>query len=112
MVVTLMIVCFGGCDKTTPPDIWDGSISETYAGGDGSAQKPYTIEKVSQLALLAKEVNAGTDYKAVYFSLKNDLDLNNCEWIPIGNGEYSFSGIFDGNNHTVSGKIKYRVFSQ
>ena len=34
---------------------------------------------------------------------KNDLDLNNQEWTPIGNARKPFKGNFDGNNHTVTG---------
>ena len=100
--VSLLLISFSGCNKTKEPDVWDGSIAETFACGDGSEKKPYTIENASQLALLAQEVNAGTDYKGKYISLNRDLDLHNCEWTPIGNGTHSFNGIFDGNNHKIS----------
>lgn len=102
LAVSLLAVSFSGCNKTREPDVWDGSIAENFAGGDGSEKNPYKIEKASQLALLAQEVNSGTDYKGKFFSLKNDLNLNSCEWAPIGNGNNSFNGIFDGNNHTIS----------
>lgn len=100
--ISLLFVTFSGCTETKVTDIWDGSIAEAFAGGDGSKKNPYTIEKASQLALLAQEVNAGTDYKEKYISLDCDLDLQNREWTPIGNGINSFNGIFDGNDHTIS----------
>ena len=99
--VSLLLVSFAGCTETKEPDVWDGSIAETYESGDGSLNNPYVIEKASQLALLAQQVNAGTDYKGKYVSLDRDLDLHNCEWTPIGNGMHFFNGIFDGNNHTI-----------
>lgn len=86
----------------TDPDVWDGSIAEAFATGDGSENKPYVIENASQLAYLSKEVNLGTDYQGKYFTLNRDLDLNNIEWTPIGNGINSFNGIFDGKSHTIS----------
>ena len=99
--LSLLIVSFAGCNQTSEIDVWDGSIAEAFAGGDGSEKKPYIINKASQLALLAKEVNSGTDYNGKYISLECNLDLNHCEWKPIGNGNESFNGIFDGNNYTI-----------
>ena len=99
--LSLLVVSFAGCNQTSKIDVWDGSIAEAFAGGDGSEKKPYIINKASQLALLAKEVNSGTDYNGKYISLECNLDLNHCEWKPIGNGNESFNGIFDGNNYTI-----------
>lgn len=36
------------------------------------------------------------------YLLVNDLDIGGAEWIPIGSSSSPFSGIFDGNNHTIS----------
>ncbi len=102
LAVSFFVVAFSGCNKTREPNVWDGSIAETFAEGDGSEKNPYTIEKASQLALLAQEINAGTDYNGKYISLNCDLDLNDCEWTPIGNGVNPFNGVFNGNNHTIS----------
>lgn len=102
LALCLLVISFSGCNKTKEPDVWNGSIAESFASGNGSEKKPYIIETTSQLAFLAQEVNSGTDYKGKYISLNCDLDLNNCEWTPIGNGTHSFNGIFDGNNHTIS----------
>jgi hypothetical protein len=90
-------------------DVWDGSISLGYAGGKGTEDDPYMIEKASQLAFMAYQVNNGDAYKNMYFILNNDLDLNNIEWIPIGRYKYEnykdinlpFAGYFDGNNKKI-----------
>lgn len=101
-VISLLLLSISGCNADKGADVWDGSIAETFASGDGSEKDPYTIKSASQLAFLAREVNAGTDYQGKYISLKCDLDLNGCEWTPIGNGTNAFNGIFDGNSHTIS----------
>ena len=52
--------------------------------------------------LRAVNVNSGTSYSGCYFRLDNDIDLNNINWTPIGNGS-AFSGTFEGNGKTISG---------
>lgn len=82
-------------------DIWDGSVASNFSSGNGTENAPYNISTAAELSFLAKSVNEGEDYCGKYFSLNNDLDLNNLEWTPIGNGIHSFMGIFDGNGHTI-----------
>ena len=59
----MMLTMLNGCNRTPPTDVWDGSVAETFASGDGSEKNPYTIEKASQLAFLAQEINGGSDYR-------------------------------------------------
>lgn len=82
-------------------DKWDGSIATGFANGDGTESKPFEIKTCAQLAYLADQANQGTVYTEKYFSIKNNLDLNNLDWTPIGIGHYSFEGIIDGNGHTI-----------
>lgn len=92
--------------------------------GSGTENDPYQIITVEDLSTLAENVytgaNTGNTYSGVHFKLMNDLDLNvapfNIDqgWMPIGlsycyESEYDswyvnrpFSGIFDGNNCTIS----------
>ena len=84
-------------------NVWDGTIASGFAGGDGTQNNPFQIETAAQLAHFAKNVNAGNWYDGEYIVLKNDLDLNNQEWTPIGDARKPFKGNFDGNNHTVTG---------
>ena len=81
--------------------IWNGSIADSFQKGDGGESSPYEITNPSQLALLAKQVNEGNQYEGKYFSLLCDIDLNNLDWTPIGNGIHSFMGNFDGKGHTI-----------
>ena len=89
---------------------WDGTVAESYNGGDGTLENPYQIATPQQLALLAQQTNDGTGGNACYI-LTEDICLNgeddNINWTPIGyynlRSDYkSFSGVFDGNGHTIS----------
>ena len=86
---------------TAEPSVWDGSVATSFAGGDGTKSDPYQIATAPQFAYLAQQVNSGISYLENYFVLCNDIDLNNMEWTPIGNGIHSFMGTFEGNEHTV-----------
>ena len=89
---------------------WDGTVAASYNGGDGTMENPYQIATPQQLALLAQQTNDGTGGNACYI-LTEDICLNgeddNINWTPIGyynlSSDYkSFSGVFDGNGHTIS----------
>ena len=84
-------------------DVWKGTIASGFAGGTGMENDPYQINTAEELAYFAKTVNEGQPYNGLYIVLKNDLDLNNQEWTPIGNSRNPFKGNFDGDNHTVTG---------
>lgn len=102
--------------------LWDGSVAEGFAAGDGTSENPFIIQNASQLAYLAKTVNEGNNYRGKYIRLDADIQLNDytkenwilgaVQWTSIGgypcqNGIYSdtsdFGGDFDGNNHVISG---------
>ena len=71
--------------------------------GEGTAKKPYKIGTAAELKEFRDLVNDGQrDICAV---LTADIDLNNEEWTPIGDGTYykRFNGTFDGQSYTVSG---------
>ncbi len=79
----------------------DASADENFRG-QGTAQSPFLIETAGDLARLSEMVNAG-QLSAKYFSLQNDVNLIGRTWTPIGDNGKVFSGVFDGNGHTISG---------
>lgn len=97
--------------------IWNGTVAESFAGGNGTKTNPYRISTAEQLAFLAQRVNAGDEvYKNACYILVNNIVLNDTsnvanwataapanEWIPIGRADNPFCGTFDGNGYTVSG---------
>lgn len=85
--------------------------AESYAGGKGTKEDPYIISTDLELAKLAKDVNTGSSKvmkSGEYFKLTKDIDLKHGIWTPIGstkctkgNSDRYFSGIFDGDGHTI-----------
>lgn len=87
-------------------DTWDGTtIASGFAVGTGTENDPYQINTAAELAYFAKTVNSGKWYDGEYIILKNNINLNNQEWTPIGIYRNSFRGNFDGRNHTVTGML-------
>ena len=79
-----------------------------FSGGDGTEGNPYIITTPAQLAQLATYVNeANIEYNAKHYKLGNNLDLSDYQtgagWIPIGNDPNSFRGVFNGDNHIITG---------
>ena len=105
-----------GTTRSEVSEIWDGTVAENFAGGDGTESNPYQIANGEQLAKLAQDVNSGNGYAGTYFVLTADIVLNNTDgwenwgetvpkntWTPIGSYEIQFTGILDGQGHSVSG---------
>lgn len=91
--------------KTLKKDIvvsgpWDGTVADSFGGGDGSYVDPYLIKNPAQLAYLA----AVGGENGCYYKLLSNIDLNNKPWKPIvGSSYYSGNNInFDGNGMTIS----------
>ena len=82
--------------------IWNGS-SDIWTKGAGTEASPFLIESAEQLAFISDMVNGGvTTYENTYFKLMTNIDLNNLEWVPIGNIEgRAFKGNLNGNNNTI-----------
>lgn len=101
--------------------VWDGtSVEEIIPEGNY-----YIVRNAAQLAWIAQQVNSGIeDFELKTVVLAADIDLNNNQWVPIGQAE-RFRGNFEGNNHEVSnftvdgskgitglfGKITYRMYT-
>lgn len=95
-------------DKPYYIEIWDGKT--TNAPRFDNERNAYIIEKGSELAWLADQVNgvtraANNTFKGKTFLLDYDIDLGGNAWTPIGTpGAYSacFAGILDGQGHQIS----------
>ena len=98
-------------------EVWDGSVAESFADGNGTAEAPYQIANGAQLAKLAQDVKGGKNYAGTYFVLTADIVLNDIKdweswettaptntWTPIGtNWKNPVAGTLDGDGHSVSG---------
>ena len=75
-----------------------------------SSETTFYITTAQQLKQLADEVNAGDSKSGKTYLLANDIDLSVYpNWAPIGTLNQNwpevsrpFSGVFDGQNHTIS----------
>lgn len=82
---------------------WNGTISSSFGGGNGSKENPYLINTPEELAYLASQVNNGVIYENKYFKLIHSLDLCHKPWTPIGiNLVNSMTGSFDGGGHIIA----------
>ena len=101
----------------TSGDRWDGSVLEPSKTVQKDWNTYYVITKCAELAYVAKE---GGVWLTRNYILENDLILNagtlnyskdgklltspSHRWTPIAKEDSDFfSGIFDGNGHTISG---------
>lgn len=80
------------------PPSWDGTSVKEVTPVEGV----YTVSSAEELAWVAAQVNSGAEtFKDKTVRLGGDIDLNNQNWTPIGNGDHAFEGSFDGNKKTV-----------
>jgi uncharacterized protein with FMN-binding domain len=86
--------------ESVTPSIPDDSI---FDSGSGSELDPYVIATEEQLRAFATSLSDTIDYANTFIRLANDIALAGGEWIPVGEGDYLFSGHFDGNGHAISG---------
>ncbi len=63
---------------------------------------PYIISSAADIAYLSVSVNQGQEYINQYFLQTADIDLDAHYFTPIGQNVKGFSGIYDGNGHTIS----------
>ena len=83
------------------------AFAQFSGSGTGTESDPYLIYNENQLAQLGNFLNQ----EGVYFRLQKDLDMTDWiaennpgqGWMPVGVSSSPFMGIFDGNNHKISG---------
>lgn len=95
---------------------WNGEPADSFSGGNGTEASPYEIGSAGELKLFATLINSpdtNEQYRELHYKLVSDIDLQDCEWEPIGIGVYisspreeigvyPFYGVFDGGGRTVS----------
>lgn len=108
LLITLIALCtilfaFGAIS------VFAAENTTEFFGGDGTENNPYIIGKKEHL-------NNVRNYLDACFELVVDLAFEEADfadggdfynqgegWKPIGTEEIPFSGVFNGNNHTISG---------
>ena len=87
-------------------DVWDGASASYDWYGTGN-QSTFYLSTAADLKGFANIVNGDdgkrpTEFNGKTVILARDIDLGNYEWKPIGASYIAFSGIFDGQAHTIS----------
>ncbi len=82
-----------------------------FAGGSGTETNPYLVETKEQLNNVRNDLDAHYKMIADIEFLETDFAEDGSfyngfsgwpsGWIPIGTDDYSFSGVFDGNGHSI-----------
>lgn len=86
-------------------------LSEDSLAGSGTEADPYQISDNGQLAVLAGLAADGLT-AGQWYTLTQDIHLNNAAWTPIGSTDAPFEGILDGAGHTISGLSVYSAQGQ
>lgn len=85
---------------------WDGT-SASYGWYGSGGQSTFYLSTAADLKGFANMVNgedgqSSKDFDGKTVILTRDIDLGNHEWTPIGVTYIAFSGMFDGQGHTIS----------
>lgn len=72
--------------------------------GNGTKEKPFLISSFNDLKELQEAVDSGISYFGIHFKQTDDIIFPETNWNGIGEAEkgFAFSGIYDGNGHTIS----------
>ncbi|GAG07989.1 unnamed protein product, partial [marine sediment metagenome] len=70
----------------------------SFSGGAGEPDDPYLISTANEL----NSIGHNPRLMAGHFKLMKDIDLAGLNFFIIGSQVYPFSGVFDGNGHTIS----------
>ena len=69
----------------------------------------YEISSLEEFISFRDSVNSGMTYEGLTIRLTSTIDLNNQNWLPIGNyrhangfEQHKFKGTFDGQGHTIN----------
>ena len=78
-------------------------LSSSFSSGNGTVDNPYIISTGEELSYFKSliEGNNSDVYNDKYYALGSDINLDNHEWIAIGNSLGQFKCYFDGRGFTI-----------
>lgn len=99
---------WGTPDNEVTPEADDVFSSNTEAKapekGEGTADAPFLIESGANLKWM-QSLSGQSATKDKHFKLTTDIEVTADTWKPIGGGGVAFYGHFDGDGHTITGKL-------
>lgn len=112
LVKTLILPGNYAASLAAPVEINVDFASSPYSGGLGTQESPFFITSAADLLKMAELSNdkdnkvANEKYVKGYYKMLNDIDMKGVEFTNISfdysDDDYSFSGEFDGCEHTIS----------
>ena len=78
---------------------------EPILSGKGTAAEPYAVSSYNDLVKFATMINGGNEYSSAYYALTSDVDCGEQQLKPIGNDNYPFCGVFDGQWHVIKNAV-------
>jgi len=127
IVIILSVFAVSMIASADNPEIWDGTKASSYAGGEGTKEKPYLIENGAQLYKMVAENATSTNGAASteaykYYKITKDIHLNDVKdqdltnpstsswdakgfkpWLSDTTQSSGFCGQVDGGGFTVYG---------
>lgn len=86
----------------------DETVASTSVAGTGTVDDPFLISSAEDLLWLRDRANNGIcaidENENNFYKLTADITIETSTWTPIGNN-WAFYGNFNGNEHTISGKM-------
>jgi hypothetical protein len=70
----------------------------SFSGGSGTDDDPYLLSTAEDL----NRISRNPRLMSSHFKLINDIDLTDIDFFVIANRAFPFTGVFDGNGHTIS----------
>lgn len=86
------LVVYGNANKKLVDD-----METCFDGGTGTEANPYQVHSVENLERMEYLIQNGETFDGIYIQLENDIDVTGFS------GFTTFSGIFDGNGHKITG---------
>ena len=112
LVFTYLTFFADSYSNTTTANAWDGTISSSFSGGNGSPINPYLVANGSDLAYLKTllEGDQASLYSDKNYKLINDINMGSYVFSIANN--VAFSGVIDGDAHIVYNiKISNSLFN-
>ncbi len=100
--LALVLSCTGlvTLDNSTPANAAAcSSAASGYAAGDGTSGNPFQISTAAQLIYLS---GTTADWAGKYFIQTASIDLDGCDWNPIGDTVTKFTGTYDGQGNSIN----------
>lgn len=99
---------WGTPDNEVTPEADNVYSSNTEAKapekGEGTADVPFLIESGANLKWM-QSLSDPSATEDKHFKLTTDIEVTADTWKPIGGGSVAFYGHFDGDGHTITGKL-------